>query len=135
MIPLHFSLIESDILDPRCRPQCSDLLVCVRGLVRFILFVLSVVIHSSNNTSLSNSMFIISSFIRLFLFNQVRSLSNPDQIESKMEILWCPDTKSDDQSSEGIKFNSKPSVNSRFELNSDKLVSVNFVYLDFRKKC
>ena len=50
-----------------------------------------------------------------------------------MEILWCPDTKSDDQSSEGIKFNSKPSVNSRFELNSDKLVSVNFVYLDFRK--
>ena len=104
----------------------------VRGLVRFILFVLSVVIHSSNNKSLD---LIQCSILRLFLFNQVRSLSNPDQIESKMEILWCPDTKSDDQSSEGIKFNSKPSVNSRFELNSDKLVSVNFVYLDFRKKC
>ena len=103
----------------------------VRGLVRFILFVLSVVIHSSNNKSLD---LIQCSILRLFVFNQVRSLSNPDQIESKMEILWCPDTKSDDQSSEGIKFNSKPSVNSRFELNSDKLVSVNFVYLDFRKK-
>ena len=102
----------------------------VRGLVRFILFVLSVVIHSSNNKSLD---LIQCSILRLFVFNQVRSLSNPDQIESKMEILWCPDTKSDDHPSEGIKFNSKPSVNSRFELNSDKLVSVNFVYLDFRK--
>ena len=106
----------------------------VRGLVRFIVFVLSVVIHSSNNKSL-DLIQSLSSILRLFLFNQVRSLSNPDQIESKMEILWCPDTKSDDQPSEGIKFNSKPSVNSRFELNSDKLVSVNFVYLDFRKKC
>ena len=104
----------------------------VRGLVRFILFVLFVVIHSSNNKSLD---LIQCSILRLFVFNQVRSLSNPDQIESKMEILWCPDTKSDDHPSEGIKFNSKPSVNSRFELNSDKLVSANFVYLDFRKKC